>query len=126
MDEAPSPNPALLTGAYLKGTPPPTHQCPLPAQWTPGTIWRCWNGHLWTIRPTCWCQDRDITRHPGAHTMGYSWYPAPWWTRTYYNLTGHSTKRAHFSMANHNRQDIGIRPSPPRGRGPVSTHDIDD
>jgi hypothetical protein len=94
------------------------HQCPLPQQWTPGTLWQCPEGHLWVVGEACECGG-DFDRHNGrgTHTMGYAWQPATWSQRRRYG-----GKRADLSMADLNvRQELGIKPSrPPQGESGVS------
>lgn len=88
------------------------HECPLPAEWEDGAVWRCPEGHLWVIGEACECRGR-FERHSGrgVHTVGLAYWPASWWQRR-----RHGGKRARLDMANGNRRERFMAPgswSPP-------------
>ncbi len=94
------------------------HECPLPAEWEAGAVWRCPEGHLWVVDEACACRGR-FERHGGrgAHTVGLAWWPASWWQRRRYGgITIGAATRARPDMANQNRDERFTAPgswSPP-------------
>lgn len=75
------------------------HTCPLPAEWEPGAVWRCPEGHLWVVYDY-----RLPPDYAGHRPRSVSWEPATWWQRRRWG-----GKRARGDMANGNR-----RPGPPK------------
>jgi hypothetical protein len=97
------------------------HQCPLPAQWTAGALWRCPAGHLWVVDEACACHG-DLNKHGGRgqHTHGLAWRPATWWQRRTY---GPGMKRADLNMAGRGMREqnaLKLKSSPPKGPSGVS------
>lgn len=74
----------------------------------PGTVWRCPDGHLWTVDTACGTCRRLGKGEGGArhvHTPGHAWWPANRWQRLLATLRGNQRPilAAAISMANHNR-----------------------
>lgn len=90
------------------------HRCPLPAEWLPGAVWRCPDGHLWMVGAELGVfRDSDVT----------AWVPASLWRRL-----KHGGRKARRGMANGNRCQRTVRPTAPDGRSgilPCSTSPAD-
>lgn len=105
------------------------HVCPLPAEWIRGAVWRCPDGHLWTVDTACgtckWLgRGEGGARH--VHTVGYAWWPATRWQRIRARwTTGQPILRAAVGMANGNRIQDSPKPAPPLGPGGVWS-DVED
>lgn len=106
-------------GGYVH-KPGERHVCPLPAEWVKGAVWRCHEGHLWTVDTACgtcrWLgKGEGGARH--VHTIGHAWWPAGWWQRLL-----HRGRKATLGMANEHRM-----PGLPKGApaGSESTPDYD-
>lgn len=101
-----------LDGGYVhKPGVESRHICDLPAEWLPGAVWRCVDGHLWVVGEE-WSRGRTV--------QWTAWVPASWLQRV-----RHSGRRARRDMANVNRYECTVKPPPPRGRVPVPPADFD-
>jgi hypothetical protein len=67
------------------------HECPLPAEWEDGAVWRCPEGHLWVV---------VVRVPPGLRRQARYWQPATWLQRRRYG-----GRHARLGMANGNRID---------------------
>lgn len=102
------------------------HTCHLPAEWIPGALWRCYEGHLWTVDTACgtcrWLgKGEGGARH--VCTVGLAWWPATWWQRLLAVLRGdpRPVRQASLGMANGNR----VQGFPNGAPGGPSTPDYD-
>jgi hypothetical protein len=103
------------------------HACPLPAEWEPGAVWRCPEGHLWVVDEVCACRGH-IERHHGrgVHSVGLAWRPATWWERRRRGgITIGEACRARLDMANQNRVQsfAGMKLPPPAPLTPPTDFD---
>jgi hypothetical protein len=102
-------------GRYIHKPRRDQHVCDLPAEWIAGALWRCTEGHLWTVQP-------QPTPARGYSARALEWRPADLWTLITVRARGQDVKFARIDMANKNRVQALPKPSPPRTeQGPVAT-----
>lgn len=117
MTEPPNPGRNALPAGYVHKPSwgePEKHKCPLPAEWELGAVWRCPEGHLWTV-------NYGLDFDPFAYRKGKpQWMPANWFLR--FKFRG---KRAKLEMSNLNQRKTAYNTKPPKTPGGVATPDYD-
>jgi hypothetical protein len=110
----PQPDPTAL-GRWIRQGNTERHLCGLPHEWTPGAIWQCRTGHLWTVGPACpACHHYGNEQHTGLHIMGLAWWPA-----TLGQRLRHHGRKPHPDMGAGDRTEYDHLPklAPPHGPG---------